>query len=181
MTRFLCPSGAAWFIPYWLTYLASTNDSNYDKGQNLEQKLRDIKVTNYEQQDLSKMIDDVKKKCDASADIGAYNHQNSFSFMENIVKAGDSNNVHMLGFQDKLLGKIETLKQAVEKIRKLSEADQTAYMEKEQLTFVDLQQYVLHEYKTLSDNGNWGPAKNPIDSKSLSLNQTDSAARHDRI
>lgn len=120
VTMFHCASGAAGFIPYWLSYLSSTNDADYDKRRKLELELRDIKVTNYSQQNLSEMVEDVKLKCDLLTDIGGYDHQNSVAFMENFVEAGDSKDVHMLGFRSKLLSKIETLKDEVEKISQRS-------------------------------------------------------------
>lgn len=143
VTMFHCASGAAGFIPYWLSYLSSTNDANYDKRQKLESELRAIKVTNYPQQNLSDMIEDVKLKCDLLTDIGGYDHQNSVAFMENFAEAGDSIDVHMLSFRTTLIGKVKT---------------------------TDLLEYVRKEYKTLFDNGKWAPAKNLIDSKAPSIN-----------
>lgn len=170
ITRFNSPTGSEGFITYWFAYLGALNNNNYDKRQILETALRAIVVTKYEQQNLELMADDVKKICDDLGELGAYNHANSVRFLESFAAAGDSNDPHMLTFRLAITQKLNAVKDAVEHIRSMSEAAQKSYVDKKELDYAKLLEFILEEYLKLKHNGHWGPANNPIDSKAPSLN-----------
>ena len=76
------------FIVIWYEVLGLMYNSNIDRKRDLEAQIRTIKVSQYPQQDLSKMVADFLAICEELDDMDSYNHDNTIKILEAFAYAG---------------------------------------------------------------------------------------------
>ena len=156
------------FIVLWYELLSCLYSVNMEQTRAIENKIKATVVSQYPQQNLGKMIEDLLTLCHQLDDMDAYSHQLTYHMLKNLSYAGggvDPLDPNTEDFRRPIGILKDQMDDAIQDTRTMSPSDADSHMKKNNLHFTQVLEKVKSKYTRLLQNGQWAPANSPLDTR----------------
>ena len=154
------------FVIVWYALLGQLYTSNLDRKRDIESQIRAVTVTQFAQQDISKMVATFLALCEELDDMDSYNHDNTVKILDCVSYAGggtDPNDPNTLEWRHEIIQLKKSTNTALNQIRRLSLPDQDRILKGKGLHYRSILQLLNANYKIAIHNKAWPPARNQLD------------------
>ena len=152
------------FPTVWMIVVKSIMSTSIERFDSMKNKLKRIVPSSYPGQNLRLMASDIRRLAKELTSAGQYDHNLTLNILNNFLLAGGESSIAE-GFRFPLRGKKTMLESELLKTPFMSSAEADKSMLEKELSYKDICNFAVDEYRRLFDQGEWLPSKNARDSK----------------
>jgi hypothetical protein len=146
----------------FLRLIKTIRSTSIDRFEQLKNRIKQRKPHQYSGQDLSKMASDLRAEARELEIAGQYDHNLTLHMLDAFLEGGGNNNED---FRFPLRGLKDKLSKALLEIGYMAPPVATKHMADHGLTYKDICNAAVDQYRTQLDNSKWPPARGPTDSR----------------
>ena len=154
------------FMVAWITFVREIQSLSSDRFDSLKNRIRNIRATDYPQQNIKSMTDDFEEAAKELVSAGQYDHNLTKSMINGFIEAGGSTNED---WKAPLRLVKERIDQALVQLgfHRTKEDENRFMVLREKLTYKHVCREARTRYKKKIESKEWPPAKTAMDTKGV--------------
>ena len=161
------------FMVAWITLVREIQSLSSDRFDGLKERIRNIKATDYPQQNIKQMSEAYEEAAKELVSAGQYDHNLTKCMINGFIAAGGDNN-------EDWKAPLRLIKEDLDKaLVKLgfhrTKEDESQFMKREKLTYKYICRDVRSRYKKKVESKEWPPGMTPTDNRRLPRQYTAAA------
>ena len=153
------------FLVAWITLVREIQTMSYDRFDTLKVKIRNMRATDYPQQNIKSMVEDYEKAAKELVSAGQYEHNLTLDMINAFIAAGGEPNEDWKAPLRVIKERLEEALVTLGFHRTKEQEDK--FMTKEKLTYKHICKTVRSRYKRKVEKNEWPPNQTPTDSRRL--------------